>query len=683
MSFNPNIIVFGVGGAGCNAVNNMVEKKLLGVQFVAANTDVQSLMHSKADVKIQLGSTLTQGLGAGGNPEVGREAARENTAEIKETLKNCNMLFITAGMGGGTGTGAAPLVAKIAKEMNILTIGVITKPFGFEGRKKMDVALDGIRAMKDQVGTLIIVPNQNLMSLANEKTTNREAFILADEVLYNGVAGISDIIVRPGHINLDLADLRSVMAEMGRAVLGTGEASGKDRATLAAQRAIQNPLLENTDIAGARQLLINISGGDDLTLFETEKSIGIIAKAAGENCNIHIGSASDENLKGKIRVSLVATGIKQDGATSKLSSVFQSSTADKTDEHLASIKNTPLNPFNPLRPLEEESDTKMDGEGDNTHSSFMQRDEFSSDADDTTVHRSSYNDLTARADGNMQDDDTYTDTTDNKNTNHAASMASDEGDSRKGFSSFSRTMGMNNEKTGGGGRPIFDNPFAQGANNVAAGGEAASLDDIEEAGTVHRSFATKSPTDTHDPVKEAMADFDDFSKNIIGDEARDARRLATSQHDDGRGDSGDDGDINQHYAAWQLARQKREEEDAAALDGNSIYQERNLAEKKKPGLMKRFFGGFFGSAEDEDEDVMQDGRGNSRENIRQDVANQRWARYPEVVDLRGETTDEGAPPMKRSTKVDKAKKASARKNAEAVDDGEASLSDLFSVRRND
>ncbi len=670
MSFNPNIIVFGVGGAGCNAVNNMVEKKLLGVQFVAANTDVQSLMHSKADIKIQLGSTLTQGLGAGGNPEVGREAARENTAEIKDTLKNCNMLFITAGMGGGTGTGAAPLIAKIAKEMNILTIGVITKPFGFEGRKKMDVALDGIRAMKDQVGTLIIVPNQNLMSLANEKTTNREAFILADEVLYNGVAGISDIIVRPGHINLDLADLRSVMAEMGRAVLGTGEASGKDRATLAAQRAIQNPLLENTDIAGARQLLINISGGDDLTLFETEKSIDIIAKAAGENCNIHIGSASDESLKGKIRVSLVATGIKQDGATSKLSSAFQSNTADKTDEHLAAIKNTPLNPFNPLRPLEEEEDANMDGEGDNTHSSFMQRDQFSSDADDITVHRSSYNGLTARADDSTQDN--YHGDTDD-NINGGEPMMSRETDKNKEVSSFSRAMGMNNEKTSSGGRPIFDNPFAQGANNVAAGGEAVSLDDIEEAGTVHRSFATKSSTDTHDPVKEAMADFDDFSKNIIGDEARDARRLATSQHDDGRGDSGDDGDINQHYAAWQLARQKREEEDAAALDRNSIYQEKNLAEKKKPGLMKRFFGGFFGSAEDEDED----------EDVMQDVASQRWARYPEVVDLRGEAADDGAPPMKRSTKVDKVKKASARKNAEAVDDGEASLSDLFSVRRND
>ncbi|MCX8516154.1 MAG: cell division protein FtsZ [Alphaproteobacteria bacterium] len=351
MSFNPNIIVFGVGGAGCNAVNNMIDKKLSGVKFIAANTDMQTLAHSKADTKIQLGVNLTRGLGAGGDPEVGRESVRENMAEIKSLLTNCNMLFITAGMGGGTGTGAAPLIAKLAREMNILTIGIITKPFTFEGRKKMELAMDGINAMKSLVGTLIIVPNQNLMRLANEKTTSREAFLLADEVLYSGVAGISDIIVKPGHINLDLADLRGVMAEMGRAVLGTGEAEGEDRAVIAAENAIKNPMLENTNIHGAKQILINIAGGEDLTLFETERAIDVIIREAGDNSNIHIGSSSDESMNGRIRVSVVATGISPE-KESRFNITRPFGGDQPKDMAFETIKNSHLNP---LRPKEEKS----------------------------------------------------------------------------------------------------------------------------------------------------------------------------------------------------------------------------------------------------------------------------------------------------------------------------------------
>lgn len=344
-AFNPRILVFGVGGGGCNAVNNMIAKNLKGVEFVAANTDLQTLNTSRATIKLQLGINLTKGLGAGGDPEIGRESAREALPEIKEILKGCNMLFIATGMGGGTGTGAAPVIAKLAKELGILTIAIVTKPFVFEGKRKMNKALEGIRALKDYVGTLIIVPNQNLMRLANEQTTNKEAFVLADEVLYNGVSGISDIIAEPGLINLDLADIRSVMSEMGKAVLGTGEASGDNRAVESARRAIHNPLLENTTIRGAKQLLINITGGDDLTLFETERAIAVIAKEAGEDTEIHIGSGYKEDMADKMRVSIIATGIRYDVALNH--SALQEDDVMDFDE----LKNSPWNPLrgNPLR----------------------------------------------------------------------------------------------------------------------------------------------------------------------------------------------------------------------------------------------------------------------------------------------------------------------------------------------
>ena len=305
----PRITVFGVGGAGGNAVNNMIDKSLEGVEFVVANTDAQALQQSKAEARIQMGLKVTEGLGAGARPTVGAAAAEETIEEIVDHLAGAHMCFITAGMGGGTGTGAAPIIAQAARELGVLTVGVVTKPFQFEGNKRMKQAEEGIAALQKVVDTLIIIPNQNLFRLANERTTFTEAFAMADDVLYQGVKGVTDLMVRPGLINLDFADVRAVMDEMGKAMMGTGEASGDARAVQAAEKAIANPLLDEISLHGAKGVLINITGGTDLTLFELDEAANIIREKVDPDANIIVGSTLDPSMQGAIRVSVVATGI--------------------------------------------------------------------------------------------------------------------------------------------------------------------------------------------------------------------------------------------------------------------------------------------------------------------------------------------------------------------------------------
>lgn len=306
----PKIIVMGVGGAGVNAVNNMVDGNVEGVEFWGANTDAQALKKSVAPNKMQLGVNLTKGLGAGSNPGVGRAAAEESLEQVRSMLEGCNMLFITAGMGGGTGTGAAPVIARIAKDMGILTVGVVTKPFHFEGGKRMKAAELGLKELEENVDTLIVIPNQNLFRVANETTTFAEAFKKADEVLRSGVTSITDLIVIPGLINLDFADISTVMGEMGQAVMGTGEADGKERSIKASEAAISNPILDNTSMKGAKGVLVNVTGGSDMTLFEIEEAVSRIKdKVDNIDANIIFGSTLNEDLAGKIRVSVVATGI--------------------------------------------------------------------------------------------------------------------------------------------------------------------------------------------------------------------------------------------------------------------------------------------------------------------------------------------------------------------------------------
>ncbi|MFT3974764.1 MAG: cell division protein FtsZ [Amaricoccus sp.] len=306
---SPRITVIGVGGAGGNAVNNMIEKQLEGCEFVVANTDAQALQQNSAVNKLQLGARVTEGLGAGARPEVGAAAAEELIEDIVERLSGCHMCFITAGMGGGTGTGAAPIIAKAAREMGILTVGVVTKPFHFEGSRRMKQAESGVEELQSHVDTLIIIPNQNLFRLANEKTTFTEAFALADDVLYQGVKGVTDLMVRPGIINLDFADVRSVMNEMGKAMMGTGEATGEDRAVQAAEKAIANPLLDEISLKGAKGVLINITAGPDLTLFELDEAANRIRAEVDPEANIMVGSTLDPEMAGMMRVSVVATGI--------------------------------------------------------------------------------------------------------------------------------------------------------------------------------------------------------------------------------------------------------------------------------------------------------------------------------------------------------------------------------------
>lgn len=314
----PRITVFGVGGAGCNAVNNMIAQQLEGVDFVVANTDAQALQQNNSEHRVQLGVKVTEGLGAGARPAVGAAAAEESIEQIVDHLAGAHMCFITAGMGGGTGTGAAPIIAQAARELGVLTVGVVTKPFQFEGAKRMRQAEAGVEALQKVVDTLIIIPNQNLFRLANEKTTFTEAFALADDVLYQGVKGVTDLMVRPGLINLDFADVRAVMDEMGKAMMGTGEAGGEDRAIQAAEKAIANPLLDEISLRGAKGVLINITGGHDLTLFELDEAANRIREEVDPDANIIVGSTLDTELEGGMRVSVVATGIDAAAVTSDI-----------------------------------------------------------------------------------------------------------------------------------------------------------------------------------------------------------------------------------------------------------------------------------------------------------------------------------------------------------------------------
>jgi cell division protein FtsZ len=305
----PRITVIGVGGAGCNAINNMIAAGLNGVDFVVANTDAQALAASSAEHRLQLGASLTEGLGAGSKPEIGQAAAEEAVEEIRSQITGSHMVFIAAGMGGGTGTGAASVIARIAKELGILTVGIVTQPFHFEGARRMRTAERGIEEIRNHVDTLIVIPNQNLFRVANEKTTFAEAFVLADQILYSGVACIVDLIIKEGLINLDFADVRTVMSGMGSAVMGTGEASGERRATMAAEEAVANPLLDEVSLKGAKGLLLSITGGQDLTLYEVDEAASRVRQEVDPEANIIVGATFDETLGDRVRVSIVASGM--------------------------------------------------------------------------------------------------------------------------------------------------------------------------------------------------------------------------------------------------------------------------------------------------------------------------------------------------------------------------------------
>ncbi len=306
----PRITVLGVGGAGGNAVNNMIASRLEGVEFIVANTDAQALAQSKAQRKIQMGVKVTEGLGAGARPDIGRAGAEESLEEILAQVEGSHMVFITAGMGGGTGTGAAPVIARAVRELGILTVGVVTKPFAFEGDKRMRVAERGLEELQAYVDTLIIIPNQNLFRIANDRTTFAQAFTMADDVLHSGVRGVTDLIMMPGLINLDFADIKTVMSEMGKAMMGTGEAEGEDRALKAAEAAISNPLLDDVSMKGANGVLINITGGMDMTLFEVDQAANRIRAEVDPDANIIFGGTILPDMEGRLRVSVVATGIE-------------------------------------------------------------------------------------------------------------------------------------------------------------------------------------------------------------------------------------------------------------------------------------------------------------------------------------------------------------------------------------
>ena len=315
-NLHPKITVLGVGGSGGNAVNNMINSSLEGVDFLIANTDAQALQHSKCSNKIQLGLKSTKGLGAGMRPDIGKQAAEEALEELTQKLDGSHMLFIAAGMGGGTGTGAAPIIAKLARERGILTVGVVTKPFHFEGSQRMKLANTGIDELQQYVDTLLIIPNQNLFRIANEKTTFADAFKMADDVLYAGVRGVTDLMVQPGMINLDFSDVKTIMSEMGKAMMGTGEASGEGRSIAAAEAAIANPLIDDVSLKGAKGLIINITGGKDITLYEVDEAANRIKQEVDEEANIIYGTTCDDRLEGLVRVSIVATGIDINSNTS-------------------------------------------------------------------------------------------------------------------------------------------------------------------------------------------------------------------------------------------------------------------------------------------------------------------------------------------------------------------------------
>ena len=340
-NIKPTITVIGCGGAGGNAVNNMIESGVEGVKFVVANTDSQSLEASVCENKIQLGIGVTQGLGAGSYPEVGKASAEESLDEVHDILQGSNMVFVTAGMGGGTGTGAAPVIAQLAREQGILTVGVVTKPFHFEGTHRMRVAELGLQELQKYVDTMIVIPNQNLFRVADKNTTFLDAFKLADGVLKSGVKGITDLMVMPGLINLDFSDVRSVMSEMGKAMMGSGEAEGENRAVKAAEAAIANPLLDNVSMQGAKGVLINITGGADMTLFEVDEAANRIREEVDENANIIFGSTFDTSIEGKMRVSVVATGIDTiAGQVSKPVGVSSSFNADNSSEEEQNNENS-------------------------------------------------------------------------------------------------------------------------------------------------------------------------------------------------------------------------------------------------------------------------------------------------------------------------------------------------------
>ncbi len=358
VELKPRIVVIGVGGAGGNAVNNMIEADLQGVEFVVANTDAQAIARSKAEKSIQLGVSKTAGMGAGANPEVGAEAARESAEEIKQLLKGAHMCFIAAGMGGGTGTGAAPIIARIAREQKVLTVGVVTKPFDFEGKRRMSVADRGIEELRDEVDTLIIIPNQNLFRIASRETTFAEAFHMADRVLYSGVRGITDLMVMPGLINLDFADVNTVMAGMGTAMMGEGEAAGEERALKAARAAIANPLLDDVSMQGAKGVIINITGGYDMTLFEVDEAANEIRREVDTDANIILGSTFDENMDGKIRVSVVAAGV------TRLDVAQKQSGNELFDERTARFRSAAAVPAAEPEAVEAEADIEDEAELD-------------------------------------------------------------------------------------------------------------------------------------------------------------------------------------------------------------------------------------------------------------------------------------------------------------------------------
>jgi len=343
----PRITVIGVGGAGCNAVNNMISSHLEGVEFVVSNTDAQSLANSQAQMRVQLGANVTQGLGAGARPEIGRAAADESLDQILEHIDGTHMLFVTAGMGGGTGTGAAPVIAKAARERGILTVGCVTKPFQFEGKNRMRLAEEGINELQESVDTLIVIPNQNLFRVANAQTTFSDAFKMADKVLYSGVRGVTDLMVMPGLINLDFADVRSVMMEMGKAMMGTGDAEGDNRALDAAAAAIANPLLDDVSLAGARGVLVNITGGPDLTLFEVDEIVDHIRQQSDDDVNLIFGASQDDSMHNSIRVSVVATGIdcpkKADNVENIISDINVKLEKNNSEERLNIEKNESIN----------------------------------------------------------------------------------------------------------------------------------------------------------------------------------------------------------------------------------------------------------------------------------------------------------------------------------------------------
>ncbi len=337
----PKITVIGVGGAGINAVTNMITSDLRGASFVAANTDIQALDAHSAETKVHLGRTLTEGLGAGANPEVGAAAAEESYDEVCEALRGSHMVFITAGMGGGTGTGAAPVVARAAREQGILTVAVVTKPFGFEGARRMKIAEAGIEELEGVVDTVIVIPNQNLFRIATERTTLQEAFTMADDVLYKGVRGVTDLMIVPGFINLDFNDIKTVMSEMGQAMMGTGEASDERRAIMAAEMAISSPLLDGISMTGARGVLINITGGDDMTLYEVDEAANRIREEVDPDANIIFGTSFDEGMDGKIRVSVVATGlgnVKKKAATFDVLAKAKADNAEVVESSKAEVE---------------------------------------------------------------------------------------------------------------------------------------------------------------------------------------------------------------------------------------------------------------------------------------------------------------------------------------------------------